>query len=303
MIAVLQVDHVHKRFGEQVAVDGVTFDVAEGELFGLLGPNGAGKTTLLRMILDIYRPDEGRIVLFGRSFDRDALAGVGYLPEERGVYRRATTLEFLRYLAELRGVRASSSSAEADRWLRRLDVLPLRDRKLETLSKGNQQKIQLLATLVGGPRLLVWDEPFSGLDPVNVDQLRGLLMELHREGTTVLLSTHLMPMAQSVCQRVGLVHRGRLVMLGGVEEVLDREAPSAVELWVDGTLPDHPAIVGHAVVGSGSPGRRVIQLREGSDPASLLADLVGAGVRLRSFHPLRATLEEVFLRTVGARAR
>jgi ABC-2 type transport system ATP-binding protein len=299
---VLQVQGVHKRFGGHQAVADLSFDVHEGEIFGLLGPNGAGKTTLLRMILDIYRPDEGTIALFGRAFDRDALAALGYLPEERGVYRRATTLEFLRYLAELRGVPRVECNVEADRWLSRLSALPLRDRKLETLSKGNQQKVQLLSTLVGSPRLLVWDEPFSGLDPVNVDQLRGLLLELHREGRTILLSTHLMPMAESICQRVGLVHQGRMVLLGGVDEILDREAPTAVEVLAEGEIPAHPAVQQVEVLRADAVVRAKLHLRPPVDSATLLSDLVTAGARLRSFRPLRPSMEEVFLRTVGARS-
>ena len=230
---ILRVRAVCKSFREVRAVDGVSFEVARGEIFGLLGPNGAGKTTLLRMILDIHRPDSGEIEVFGKPMSRDDLDRIGYLPEERGLYRKRTVLQVLRYLGRLKGMTSAEAVHEAERWLERLDMLPVRDKKLESLSKGNQQKVQLVGTLVGRPELLVWDEPFSGLDPINVRQVRELLAELNREGTSIILSTHLMAQAESLCTRVGLVHGGRLILCGGVAELKETMGrPSLEEVFL-----------------------------------------------------------------------
>jgi ABC-2 type transport system ATP-binding protein len=218
---ILRLRGVTKSFRDVRAVDDVSFEVARGEIFGLLGPNGAGKTTLLRMILDIHRPDTGDIAVFGRPMSRDDLDRIGYLPEERGLYRKRTVIQVLKYLGRLKGLSSADAVESADAWLERLGMQDARGKKLEALSKGNQQKIQLIATLVGRPELLVWDEPFSGLDPVNVRQVRELLVELNAEGTTVVLSTHLMTQAESLCHRVGLIHEGRLVLCGAVAALKD----------------------------------------------------------------------------------
>jgi len=216
---ILEVRRVSKRFTDVVAVDDVSFGVREGEIFGLLGPNGAGKTTLIRMILDIHRPDSGDVGIFGRTLTRGDLDRIGYLPEERGLYRKRKVIQVLTYLGRLKGLGATEAAQVADELLARVDMSDVRESKLETLSKGNQQKIQLLATLVGRPRILVWDEPFSGLDPINVRRVRELLRDLNAEGTTVVLSTHLMTQAESLCHRVGLVHEGRMVLCGEVAEL------------------------------------------------------------------------------------
>jgi ABC-2 type transport system ATP-binding protein len=225
----LEVSGVSKAFTTVQAVDDVSFAVQRGEIFGLLGPNGAGKTTLIRMMLDIHRPDTGTVRVFGRPLGRSDLDLIGYLPEERGLYRKRTVIQVLSYLARLKGLNGEAAVAVADELLLRLGMEATRTQKLEALSKGNQQKIQLLATLVGRPKLLVWDEPFSGLDPINVRQVGDLLKELNGEGTTVLLSTHLMAQAESLCDRVGLVHEGRLVLCGEVEALKATQGRSTLE--------------------------------------------------------------------------
>lgn len=215
----LDVRGVSKAFRSTKAVDDVSFAVREGEVFGLLGPNGAGKSTLIRIMLDIYRPDAGSVLVFGHPMERADLDRIGYLPEERGLYKKRRVIQVLRYLGQLKGLTAQGATESADRWLARLGMQEYRDSKVQTLSKGNQQKIQLIGTLLGDPPLLVWDEPFSGLDPVNANQVRDLLLELRDAGTTVILSTHLMSQAEAICDRVGLVHGGRLVICGPTEEV------------------------------------------------------------------------------------
>ncbi len=217
--ALLDVRGVSKAFRTTQAVDDVSFAVRQGEVFGLLGPNGAGKSTLIRIMLDIYRPDAGSVLVFGHPMERADLDRIGYLPEERGLYKKRKVIQVLRYLGQLKGMTAAAATESADRWLVRLKMEQHRDSKIQTLSKGNQQKIQLIGTLVGDPPLLVWDEPFSGLDPVNANQVRDLLIELRDAGTTVILSTHLMSQAEAICDRVGLIHGGRLVLCGPTGEV------------------------------------------------------------------------------------
>ncbi|MCP4871464.1 MAG: ATP-binding cassette domain-containing protein [Proteobacteria bacterium] len=215
---ILRVDSVRKAFASVQAVDGVSLEVHEGEVFGLLGPNGAGKSTLIRIVVDIYRPDEGAVALFGSPMDRQDLDRIGYLPEERGLYRKRKIIQVLTYLGQLKGLSKSDAETSADHWLGQLGMSEHRDSRVETLSKGNQQKIQLIGTLVGCPRLLIWDEPFSGLDPVNVAQVRDMIRGLRDSGMTVVLSTHLMDQAEILCDRVALVDHGHVVLQGTVDE-------------------------------------------------------------------------------------
>lgn len=301
MSAVLQVQGVTKSFRETRAVDGVTFGIQEGEIFGLLGPNGAGKSTLIRMMLDIYRPDEGSVLVFGHPMQREDLDRIGYLPEERGLYRKRRVIQVLRYLGQLKGLDASAATASADRWLTRLAMQEYRDKKVETLSKGNQQKIQLIGTLLGDPPLLVWDEPFSGLDPVNANQVRDLLMELRAAGTTIVLSTHLMAQAEAICDRVGLISAGRLILCGPVREVrasfggdhvvVVTDAPLAA----DGEWPELSQVLGQEPAPEGS---RFTLCVDGS-PERLAKRILELGYRLAELHRHHPTLEDVFLAAVS----
>jgi ABC-2 type transport system ATP-binding protein len=305
--AILAVRDVSKAFGEVQAVDGVTLDVQPGEVFGLLGPNGAGKTTLIRMLLDIYRPDRGEVTVFGHKMGREDLDLIGYLPEERGLYRRRKVIQVLRYLGQLKGLSRTDATASAEHWLERMGIPEHRDKKLEALSKGNQQKIQLIATLVGSPKLLVWDEPFSGLDPVNTARVRDLVIACRDAGSTVVLSTHLMNQAEALCDRVGLIDNGRLVLYGPIDEVrgahgeAELELETDVELSAGRTWPEVAAIDANTPI-AGSPGMRrfALRLRPEATTETLLRRLLEAGGRVTSFRPRRPTLEEIFLRAVDA---
>src|SRR3954469_15499758 len=217
MSVVLSVRDVVKTFGAVRAVDGVSFTVQRGTITGLLGRNGAGKTTTIRMITCVFFPDAGSIEWLWR--DRDARDRIGYLPEERGLYRQMKVKEHLLFLAEIKGKRGSSVVAAADRWLKRFELWEKRDAKVEELSKGNQQKVQLIGTLLHDPELIILDEPQSGLDPVNMVLVRKLLLELKEEGRTILLSTHMMSEAERMADDIVLIHRGKVVLKGGLEEV------------------------------------------------------------------------------------
>ena len=301
MTALLEVRDVAKSFRSTRAVRGVSFGVQEGEIFGLLGPNGAGKSTLIRMMLDIYRPDEGSVLVFGHPMERDDLDRIGYLPEERGLYKKRKVIQVLRYLGQLKGLSAEAATASADRWLQRLSMQASRDVKIETLSKGNQQKIQLIGTLLGDPPLLVWDEPFSGLDPVNANQVRDLLVELRGAGTTIVLSTHLMAQAEAVCDRVGLISAGELVLCGTVAEVrasfggehavVVTDAPLAAdEQW-----PELSEVLTQEPAPEGTSFTLCVQ----GSTEDLARRILERGYRLAELHRHRPTLEDVFLRAVG----
>ena len=303
MSAVLQIRGVRKAFREVVAVDRVSFDVHEGQVFGLLGPNGAGKTTLIRLILDIYRPDEGDVAVFGHSLGRGDLDRIGYLPEERGLYQKRRVIQVLRYLGQLKGLSSKDAVASGERLLERLSIGEYRDKKLHELSKGNQQKIQLIGTLIASPKLLVWDEPFSGLDPVNANQVRELIAGMRSTGTTMILSTHLMNQAEALCDRVGLINRGRMALVGRVDEVLEAHGSLGLSVETDAPLavgPQWPEIVSIDTEVSLPDGQRRlgVTLAEGCSPEDLLRRILDLGGRVTAFHPVRASLEEVFLRAV-----
>lgn len=287
---ILDVRGVEKSYRTTKAVSGVSFSVRRGEIFGLLGPNGAGKSTLIRIILDIQKPDAGAVDVFGHPLTRGDLDRIGYLPEERGLYKKRRVIQVLRYLGQLKGLGPKEAVASAERWLARVGMSGVRDAKVETLSKGNQQKIQLVGTLLGDPPLLVWDEPFSGLDPVNANQVRDLLLALRDEGTTVILSTHLMAQAEAICDRVALISQGQLVLHGTVDEARQRYGSAAVDLVTDAPLDAW----GLDVESRDGDRWRVCD----EAPGALARRVVQEGYRLDALEPHRLTLEEIFLRAV-----
>ncbi len=222
MTATLELAGLRKTFGDFVAVDDVSLAVPAGTIFGLLGPNGAGKTTTIRMIMDILAPDAGEIRLFGRPRTRGDLERIGYLPEERGLYRKMTVADHLAFLGELRGLSRRDATARAGNWLERLDIADRAQRKVEELSKGLQQKVQIAGTLIHEPELVILDEPFSGLDPINQSLFKDLLAEYKRQGRTILFSTHVMEQAEKLCDAIGLISRGRVVLSGELAEIKRR---------------------------------------------------------------------------------
>jgi ABC-2 type transport system ATP-binding protein len=230
----LMIDDISKRFGEFQAIDEVSFTVEQGRMFGFLGTNGAGKTTTMRMILDILRPDSGTITWNGIpnvDIPRDEF---GYLPEERGLYPKMTVQDQLLFLAQLYGANRDAAARSLDEWLERLDIEQNRHKQIEQLSKGNQQKIQFLAAVLHDPEILILDEPFSGLDPVNVAQLEDAFLEMVARGKTVIFSTHQLDQAQRLCEDVAIIHRGRLLTAGGVHEVRESTGVKILRLGVAG---------------------------------------------------------------------
>lgn len=227
----VELHSVTKRFGTHTAVDRLDLAIPEGGIYGLLGPNGSGKTTSIRMIMGILLPDEGRISLLGGHPDATRHR-VGYLPEERGLYRKMKVIDVLTFLAEIRGVARTAARSRAGEWLDRLDLASWADRRVDDLSKGMQQKVQFIGTVLHEPELLILDEPFSGLDPLNQDVLEEIVLGLHRRGATILFSTHLMDQAERLCERVCLISRGRRVLEGELASLKQREGGRLHDIFV-----------------------------------------------------------------------
>src|SRR5713226_6199135 len=298
MTEVLSVREIVKTFGAVRAVDGVSFSVRQGTITGLLGRNGAGKTTAIRMITGIFYPDSGSIELLG---GRDTAGGtrdrIGYLPEERGLYRQMKVVELLAFLAEIKGRRGAAVQRDIKRWMDRFELTDKRDAKVEELSKGNQQKVQLIGTLLHDPELIVLDEPQSGLDPVNMLIVRDLLMELKGEGRTILLSTHMMDEAERMADDIVLIHRGKVVLSGALDQVRDSFGRNTLHLGFEGdasfleSLPD----VKKATM---TPNEAEILLADGADPQAILAASMGR-LRIRRFEVASPSLEEIFIDQVG----
>jgi ABC-2 type transport system ATP-binding protein len=296
----LRLQGVTKRFGKHTAVSSLDLDVPRGVIYGLLGPNGSGKTTSIRMIMGILHPDEGSVQLFGGKADDKARSRVGYLPEERGVYRKMKCLDLVMFLGEIRGIPRPEGRKRGLMWLERLGLPEWADKKVEDLSKGMQQKIQFIGTVIHEPELLILDEPFSGLDPINQDVLEEIVREFHAKGTTILFSTHLMDQAERLCERVCLISRSRKVLDADLKELKasERKGLLAVEFdgpddWLEG-----PEIDGAERV----DGTLMLRLRDGADHQAILRRAVDSGATIYRFDLVEPRLHEIFVRHVGASA-
>jgi len=294
-MSILVFDGIRKAYGDVVAVDGVSFGVEDGEVFGLLGPNGAGKTTLLRILMDIIRADEGAITLFDRPLARESLDRIGYLPEERGLYLKLKVVDVMTYFARLKGLDRAEARRRSGVWLERVGLPEVARRKVETLSKGMSQKVQIASALLAEPELCVLDEPFSGLDPVNVRMVQELILERRRAGRTTILSTHQMNMVEALCDRVALIDKGRLMVYGDIDEVRLRFSRPEVRVSVEGPLPDVAGV--RERTHEGDSEWRLL-LEEGTEPQEVLAALVGAGVGVDRFEKILAPMEEIFIHVV-----
>ncbi|MCI0422525.1 MAG: ATP-binding cassette domain-containing protein [Acidobacteria bacterium] len=285
---------MRKAFRSVIAVQDVSFEVHAGEIFGLLGPNGAGKTTLLRLIMDIFRPDSGSIQVFGRHFLKEDKARIGYLPEERGLYTRQKVQAVVEYLVQLKGVPQPQARANTLRWLERLEMLGVKDRKVQELSKGNQQKIQFIATVAADPEILILDEPFSGLDPVNARAMIQVIQELATGGKTIVLSTHQMNLVESLCRRVFMIHQGRQVLYGNLEDIQKAYSENSVIVRSDAGYSHCPWIARAVANGRGTQ----IVLSDNARPRDLLAWLVETGAEVESFERAKTPLEDIFIKLV-----
>lgn len=287
---------VRKSFGSLVAVGGVDMAVHEGEIFGLLGPNGAGKTTLIRMIMDIIRPDSGAVKIFGRQLKEEDKKHIGYLPEERGLYSRQKVFSILEYFGQLKGGKKREVQRRIEELLERFGMTEVRDKKVRELSKGNQQKIQLIAALVADPEIVVLDEPLSGLDPVNARMVTSLICELASTGKTILLSTHQMGLVETLCQRVLLINKGQTVFYGGLEEIQKQYSDNAVLAQSTADYANCRLVVRHTPLNGSA--KMKVYLQEGVQPRDLLTWLMETGAAIASFEQAITPLEDIFIRAV-----
>jgi ABC-2 type transport system ATP-binding protein len=296
--AVVELSEVDKSFGPKRAVAGLSFSVPPGTVYGIIGPNGSGKSTSLRMITGIYHPDRGDIRVLGLDATRGdaANARIGYLPEERGLYRKMVVSELLQFFARLKG--AKLRKPEVQRWLERMGLGDCAGKRVEALSKGMAQKVQFIATVLHRPTLLILDEPFSGLDPVNMEVLKDAILELRREGATVLFSTHDMDVAERMCDFILMIYKGRKVLDGTLDAIQQQYGSDTIRLRVGGTPPDWQRLPGVARVNDF--GRlQELRLTPGADPQALLRQLVARGP-VEHFEITRPRLHDIFVRIAGA---
>ncbi len=291
----VEVIELAKSFGSVQAVQDVSFDVQPGEIFGLLGPNGAGKTTTIRMILDIFKPDSGTVRVFGGALDMAGKRRIGYMPEERGLYKDEKLESTLVYLATLKGMDERAARARLAGWLEEFELAEHRNKKVQELSKGMQQKAQLIATLLHDPDLIIIDEPFSGLDPVSTRQVKHLLDAQRRAGKSVLMSTHQMYQAEALCDRIVLIANGRAVLYGTVSEIKRNFAGNAVVVEGQGDLSGVPGVIDVRR----ENGTWHLALERGTDPQDVLRQLaMRQNVRIERFELAEPSLDDIFVNVV-----
>jgi len=295
----VELTKVRKVYDQFVAVDDLSFAIPSGQIFGLLGPNGAGKTSTIRMMLGITIPDAGEVRFFGEPFSRSLLHRVGYLPEERGLYRKMKVRDHLIFLAELAGLQRAEAGKRAQRWCERMEIAGWMDKKIEELSKGMQQKIQFVATILHDPEFIVMDEPFAGLDPVNAKLLLEVLLELKQAGKTILFSTHRMDTVERLCDSICLINRGKAVLAGDLKQIKGRYGRNSVQIACDDDaalsfLKQSPLIKSVNDFGNYAE----VALVPGADAQQLLRD-VAAKARISKFELVEPSLEEIFIDVVG----
>jgi len=290
----VEVSGVSKFFRGNAAVSDVSFCVQRGEILGMLGPNGAGKTTTIRMMMDIIKPDRGEIRVFGETAKEGIKDRVGYLPEERGLYRKISVIESLVYLAALKGVKANLARDRATRLLERADMLQHKDKKIQELSRGMGQIIQSIATILHDPELVVLDEPFSGLDPINTELLKEFILELRDQGKAVILSTHMMNQIEELCDRALMINKGRIVLYGSLDEIKSKFRNNSVLLKCDTSPGEIPGVVDTRMRGKSLE----LFLDGRVSPQELLSILVDRGIGVERFEVSTPSLNEIFIQVV-----
>ena len=289
-------EHLHKYFSGVHAVNDLSLEVKRGEIFGLLGPNGAGKSTTIRMIVDILQPDSGRITYDGEPFSDNVRQVLGYLPEERGLYQKAMILETIVHLGRLKGLDSATATERARKWLKRFGLEESEKRKVEELSKGNQQKVQIIIALLHEPEYVILDEPSSGLDPVNQELLRGIIEDLRNDGKAIIYSTHQMDLAERLCDRIALINEGSVVLQGEVEQVRQEHGDNTVVVEYEGEgafLADLPMVLEASVQGNHAE----LVLREGAQINDLFEG-IGDNITIGRIERIRPSLNAIFIRTV-----
>lgn len=292
---IISVNEISKRFGETQAVDDLTFEVRPGEIFGLLGPNGAGKTTTIRMILDIFKADSGEISVLGGEMSEEKKNRIGYLPEERGLYQDIPLERCLIFLATLKGMEEQKAKEALDSYLKQFDLLAHRNSKVKELSKGMQQKAQLIATLIHDPELVIIDEPFTALDPVNTEMVKDLLEKKRDEGKAVIMSTHQMNQVEELCDRILLIDHGKRVLYGTLQEIQNNFSSKDIMVTPLDKLPESIQGVKEILRQNG---RFRLVLDEDAAPNTILKNLINQGVELTEFEIAVPPLNEIFIKVV-----
>jgi ABC-2 type transport system ATP-binding protein len=295
MSNIVKCEHVVKQYGDIVAVNDISFTVEEGEIFGLIGPNGAGKTTTIRMMMDIIKPDSGEMSVFGEKLSDATKNKVGYLPEERGLYKKLRVLETIEYLASLKGMNKRSALAKADELLNQTGMQSAGRKKIEEMSKGMGQIIQFITTIIHDPQLVILDEPFSGLDPVNTELIKDMFMSLRNEGKAVILSTHQMNQVEELCDRIMMVNNGRAVLYGKLSEIKSRFKSNSVFVDYQGDLDELPGITEKRT----HRGYTELVMDDRMTPKEVLANLVERDITINRFEVATPSLNEIFLKEVG----
>ncbi len=294
----VEVSHIAKSFADKVAVDDLSFSVAPGEMFGLIGPNGAGKTTTIRMMMDIIKPDSGEVTILGEKLAEATKDKLGYMPEERGLYKKLSVLESIVYLASLKGVDRHSATEKANELLNQTGMLDSQRKKIEELSKGMGQIIQFIVTIIHNPQLVILDEPFAGLDPVNTELLKGMLADLRNQGKAVILSTHQMNQVEELCDRILMINNGHTVLYGNLSEIRSRYRGNSVLLNFKGELGDVPGVTAKR----SRKGYTELMLDGKTTPQQVLTHLVSRGMVINRFEVATPSLNEIFLKEAGKKS-
>jgi ABC-2 type transport system ATP-binding protein len=289
------VSHVVKSFADKVAVNDLSFTIAPGEIFGLIGPNGAGKTTTIKMIMDIIKPDSGEVTILGEKLSEATKNKLGYMPEERGLYKKQRVLDTILYLASLKGMDRRLAAEKANQLLEQTGMLPHARKKIDELSKGMSQIIQFIVTIIHDPQLLILDEPFAGLDPVNTESLKKMLLDLRNQGKAIILSTHQMNQIEELCDRILMVNNGRAVLYGDLTEIKSRYKNNSVLLSFEGELGEVPGVTEKC------PHKGYVELfLDGkTSPQQLLERLLARGIVVNRFEIATPPLNEIFIKVVG----
>jgi len=293
---ILTLENVRKTYDKHVAVDNVSFNMPKGCVFGMLGPNGAGKTSLIRIITTITRADSGVVLFNGEPLNNNHPSKIGYMPEERGLYKKMKVGDHLLYLARLKGLSKSEANFEIKSWFEKFGIEDWWDKKVEELSKGMQQKIQFISTIVHKPGLLILDEPFSGLDPINTNLIKDEIDELHNNGTSIIFSTHRMEQVEEVCEFIVLINQGKNVLEGSVKDVKNQYKDNLFKIDYDGSFPEE--LVAQTKIISQKENSITVQLQEGEDSNALLRHLMQKNVHIHSFNEILPTLNEIFIKKV-----
>jgi len=291
----VEISHIVKSFADKVVVNDLSFSVAQGEIFGLIGPNGAGKTTTIRMMMDIIKPDSGDVTILGEKLSEATKNKLGYLPEERGLYKKLSVLDSIVYLASLKGMHRRSAEEKANELLNQTGMLPHKGKKIEELSRGMGQIIQFIVGIIHDPELVVLDEPFAGLDPVNTELLKGMLLDLRNQGKALILSTHQMNEIEELCDRILMINHGRLVLYGNLAEIKSKYRSNSVLLEFEGELGEMPGVTEQRT----RKGYVELVLDGNTTPQQVLERLVSRGIVINRFEVATPPLNEIFLRVVG----